>query len=99
MSRRENHDSSNFYARGLVTVAETKDRTVDEARLVDDVFVHSAEQMKESPDNSVALILTSPPYHVGKDYDADTTFEAYLDLLEAVFRETYPVRSREVERL
>ena len=36
-------------------------------------------------------MVTSPPYHVGKDYDADTTFEDYLDLLEAVFRETYRV--------
>jgi DNA modification methylase len=91
VSRRENHDSSDYYARKLVTVAETTDRTVSEAPLVDDVFVHSAEQMAELPDNSVALMVTSPPYHVGKDYDADTTFEDYLDLLEAVFRETHRV--------
>jgi DNA modification methylase len=91
VSRRENHDARDFYARGLVTVRETKDRSVSPAPPVNDVFVHSAENMHELPDNSVALMVTSPPYHVGKDYDANTTFDDYLDLLEAVFRETYRV--------
>jgi len=47
--------------------------------------------MGELPSNSVALMVTSPPYHVGKDYDADTSFDEYLDLLEAVFAETHRV--------
>lgn len=91
MGRRENHDSSDFYARGLMAVDETRDRTVVDAPLVNEVFVHSAEQMVELPDNSVALMVTSPPYHVGKDYDAETSFEEYLDLMEGVFAETYRV--------
>jgi site-specific DNA-methyltransferase (adenine-specific) len=91
VSRRENHDSSGFYSRALVKVSETKDRLVAQAPLTNEVFVHSAANMHELPDNSVALMVTSPPYHVGKDYDADTTFDDYLDLLEAVFRETYRV--------
>jgi modification methylase len=91
VSRRESHDSSDFYARGLAKINETKDRAVADAPLVNEVFVHSAEDMSELPDNSVALMVTSPPYHVGKDYDADTTFEDYLDLMEAVFRETHRV--------
>lgn len=74
-----------------MTVAETKDRAVVDAPLVDEVFVHSAEHMVELPDDSVALMVTSPPYHVGKDYDAETSFEEYLDLMEAVFAETYRV--------
>ena len=45
VSRRESHDSSNFYARGLAKIDETKDRTVDDAPLVNEVFVHSAEHM------------------------------------------------------
>ena len=91
VSGRENHDSSSYYARGLVSVTETKDQTVAEAALVNEVFVHSSEHMEELPDNSVALMVTSPPYHVGKDYDADTTFSEYLDLVEGVFTETYRV--------
>jgi modification methylase len=35
--------------------------------------------------------MTSPPYHVGKDYDTDGSFEDYLDLLGRVFTETYRV--------
>jgi len=52
------------------------------ARYLDRVFEHSSEEMHELPDNSVALMVTSPPYHVGKDYDADTTFEEFLAMLE-----------------
>ena len=47
--------------------------------------------MDELVDNSVALMVTSPPYHAGKDYDSDGTFEEYLDLLTRVFTETYRV--------
>jgi site-specific DNA-methyltransferase (adenine-specific) len=45
--------------------------------------------MHEVADNSVALMVTSPPYHVGKDYDSDATFDEFLDMLEAVLAETY----------
>jgi modification methylase len=55
------------------------------------VFLQSAEHMGQLPDNSVALMVTSPPYHVGKDYDSDETFEEYLTLLQSVFTETYRV--------
>lgn len=91
VSRREGHDSSGYYARSLVTVTETKNRLVNEAPVVNEVFVHSAERMHELPDDSVALMVTSPPYHVGKDYDADTSFEEFLELLSVVFTETYRV--------
>lgn len=91
VSRREAHDSSAFYARGLTTVVETRDRTVKHPPIVNEVFLQSAEHMDQLPDNSVALMVTSPPYHVGKDYDSDKTFDEYLALLEAVFTETHRV--------
>ncbi len=31
------------------------------------------------PDNSVALVVTSPPYNIGKDYESRVPFEKYLD--------------------
>ena len=89
VSRRESHDSSAFYERALVAVQETSDRTVAEPLIVDEVFEQSAVTMQQIADASVALMVTSPPYHVGKDYDSDSTFDEYLDLLEAVFAETY----------
>jgi len=73
----------------VATIVETKDSDVATSANVDQVFVHSAESMHELEDNSVALMVTSPPYHVGKQYDSDTSFNEYLELLEAVFAETY----------
>lgn len=89
--RREGHDASAFYGRCLVSVTESRDRSTAEPSVTNEVFEHSAEAMTELPDNSVALMVTSPPYHVGKDYDSDTSFEEYLELLDAVWAETYRV--------
>jgi modification methylase len=47
--------------------------------------------MKELPDNSIHLMITSPPYNVSKEYDDDLTLQQYLTLLENSFRETYRV--------
>ena len=43
--------------------------------------------MAELPDRSVHLMVTSPPYNVGKDYDADLTLEEYLAFLRRVWGE------------
>ena len=51
----------------------------------------SAENMKELPNNSIHLMITSPPYNVSKVYDDDLTLKEYLQLLENSFRETYRV--------
>lgn len=90
-SRREGHDSSAFYARGLATIVETPGGVVNESPVKDRLFVHTATDMAELPDDSVALMVTSPPYHAGKDYDSNATFDEYLDMLGAVFRDTYRV--------
>lgn len=91
VGRRESHDASMYYERALVSIVETADRHVSRPEVADEVFEHSAEQMRELPDDSVALMVTSPPYHVGKEYDSDASFEEYLSLLERVFQETYRV--------
>jgi modification methylase len=44
--------------------------------------------MAELPDNSVALMVTSPPYNVGKDYDLDLTMEEYLEFMSRILSET-----------
>lgn len=91
VGRRESHDASDFYRRGLVSVVETKDTRTCEPAVACEAFEHSAESMGELPDDSIALVVTSPPYHVGKDYDSDQSFEEYLRLLERVFTECYRV--------
>jgi DNA modification methylase len=47
--------------------------------------------MAELPDCSIHLMVTSPPYNVGKDYDEDLTLEAYLAFLKRAWSEVYRV--------
>ncbi len=91
VSRRESHDSSRFYERRLRVVEEDKSSKVVESPVKDEIFLQSAETMSQLKDNSVALMVTSPPYHVGKDYDSDHSFDEYLEMLRRVFQETYRV--------
>lgn len=91
VGKREAHDSSEFYARGLTSVTETRDRHVVTAPIRNEIFLQSSEDMYQLPDSSVSLMITSPPYHVGKEYDGEFSFEQYLALLRSVFTETYRV--------
>jgi len=54
-------------------------------------IIGSSEKMKEIPDNSLHLMITSPPYNVTKEYDEDLSLKEYLQLLKNVFSETYRV--------
>ena len=93
--KRESHDSSAFYARRMNNQANLPEPTglIADApdKIINQIFAHSSEEMPEIPDGSVALMVTSPPYNVGKEYDDDLSLDEYLGLLERVFRETYRV--------
>jgi site-specific DNA-methyltransferase (adenine-specific) len=43
--------------------------------------------MKHLPDRSVHLMVTSPPYNVGKEYDKDLTLDEYRSFLGRVWAE------------
>lgn len=47
--------------------------------------------LKYVPDESVHLTFTSPPYYNARDYSIYPSYEAYLEFLEEVFRETYRI--------
>jgi len=51
------------------------------------IFCKSSEKMGELPDNSVHLMVTSPPYNVGKDYDDNLTLKEYRAFLKRVWGE------------
>lgn len=93
---RVSHDSSSFYNSKLYQ-DHSNDGEVNysEQPLPEDsrnqVFHKSSEEMSELPDNSVQLMITSPPYNVKKDYDQDLTLEEYRKFLKGVMRETYRV--------
>jgi hypothetical protein len=53
------------------------------------LFCKSSEKMEELPNSSIHLVVTSPPYNVGKDYNQNLSIEQYRSLLKAVFKETY----------
>ncbi|MHB1645703.1 MAG: DNA-methyltransferase [bacterium] len=93
---RINHDSSKFYNSKLYSALEVKEVTDKaEKKLPDELMnkfiLGSAENMKELPDNSVHLMITSPPYNVSKEYDNDLSLKEYLQLLKISFGETYRV--------
>ncbi|HHW14005.1 MAG TPA: site-specific DNA-methyltransferase, partial [Firmicutes bacterium] len=50
-----------------------------------------SRRMSELPDRSVHLMVTSPPYNAGKEYDQDLSLAEYRDLLRAVFAEVLRV--------
>ena len=58
---------------------------------LDRVICRSSEKMEEIPDSSVHLMVTSPPYNVGKEYDRDLTLPEYLGFLERVWAEVWRV--------
>jgi site-specific DNA-methyltransferase (adenine-specific) len=93
VSKREGHDSSAFYARFLPPEI-SKDSTVNEPKLIDEIIVGDSRDMTEVADASVALVVTSPPYFAGKEYEAALgeghipgSYIEYLQMLEDVFAE------------
>jgi site-specific DNA-methyltransferase (adenine-specific) len=56
---------------------------------LDKIYCKSSENMEDIPDNSIHLMITSPPYNVKKDYDQDLTLVEYRTQLKNVFTETY----------
>ena len=103
VGKREGHDASAFYSRQMFQ--PNGDTARAEAALPvppaqadaadsgwqDRIYCQSSAAMTPIPDNTVGLAFTSPPYNVGKEYDDDLSFEAYLDLIESVARQVHRV--------
>jgi DNA modification methylase len=93
---RVSHDASSFYGSQLYAeLGLNNDVEYVEGMLPDDlldqIWCTSSERMAELPENSVHLMVTSPPYNVGKEYDQDLSLEDYLAFLRGVWREVYRV--------
>ena len=90
------HDSSEFYAGRLYEgVKQPIDVPYVENPLPipaeNKIFCKSSELMNELPDRCVHLMVTSPPYNVGKSYDQDLTLTEYRNLIKRVMKEVYRV--------
>ena len=58
--------------------------------VIANTIIHaSAERMSALPDRSVHLVVTSPPYNVGKEYDTDLPLDEYLCFLRRVMSEAH----------
>ncbi len=93
---RAGHDASAFYSARLYENQPQveQDSYIENTirpELLDSIIGSSSETMAQLPDNSIQLMVTSPPYNVGKDYDTDLTLEEYLAFLKRVWAETYRV--------
>lgn len=96
-SQRVNHDSSSYYNSRInseLTASKKEERQPDNTfppAMANRILLGSSEAMTDVPDNSLHLMITSPPYNVTKEYDDDLTLNEHLDLLYSVFAETYRV--------
>lgn len=94
---RSNHDSSKFYSSRLYDGFSRGNDNIDfrENPLTTDsydkIFFNSAEKLSELPDKSIHLMVTSPPYNVGKLYDKDMSLGEYRSFLLSVWKEVYRV--------
>ena len=93
VSRRESHDSTSFYARfGVPDLSN--DTAINPPAERDVIYCGDARRMDEVAPSSVALVVTSPPYFAGKEYEEalgeghiPATYVEYLEMLYEVFRE------------
>ena len=98
VGRREGHDASGFYARFLPPHLSDDD-AVARPTALDTVWVGDARDMDAHgsvADGSVALVVTSPPYFAGKEYEqamgvghVPADFADYLGMLHDVFAQCF----------
>jgi site-specific DNA-methyltransferase (adenine-specific) len=92
--KRESHDASDFYAR-FTPPSLSADATLGDASGVPGGCVHGdARDLSAIPDNTVALVVTSPPYFAGKAYEEALgeggipgSYLEFLAMLRDVFAE------------
>jgi DNA modification methylase len=94
VSRRENHDASAFYDRFRAPDLSTNDMVALPEPVAEPFVCGDAREMSSVHDGSVALVVTSPPYFAGKQYEEElerdgvpASYLEYLGLLRDVFSE------------
>ncbi|MGO8870230.1 MAG: DNA methyltransferase [Acidimicrobiales bacterium] len=98
VGRREAHDASTFYAR-FTPPHLSGDSRIAPPAAIDTVWAGDAREMDRYgavADDSVALVVTSPPYFAGKEYEAvlgvghvPADYDAYLGMLHDVFGQCF----------
>ena len=93
VGRRESHDASAFYKRFTPPVT-SKAKQVNRNEIVDEIYCDDSRKMYHVESDSVALVVTSPPYFAGKEYEEalgqgsiPASYNEYRGMLTEVFRE------------
>jgi DNA modification methylase len=91
--KRESHDASDFYAR-FATPELSDDDSLQPCPIADRLICGDARDMADVPDRCVALVVTSPPYYAGKEYEQalgeghiPASYVEFLTMLRDVFAE------------
>jgi site-specific DNA-methyltransferase (adenine-specific) len=94
VGRRESHDASAFYERFRPPIISDDETVLPPVPVAEPFVLGDARKMDTIADGSVALVVTSPPYFAGKQYEQELEREGvpgsyleYLDLLRSVFAE------------
>ncbi len=96
--KRESHDSTSFYERFSPPVL-SEDERVEPPAVVNEIFHGDARHVTDSQiaDRSVALLVTSPPYFTGKEYETElasgyvpASYVEYLEWLYEVLAAALP---------
>src|ERR1700721_3058265 len=97
VSRREGHDSSGFYDR-FEPPRLIEEDSVEECPVKDQIICADGRKMEALPDRCIALVVTSPPYFAGKEYETElgergipATYLEYLGMLRDVFADCWRV--------
>lgn len=90
------HDSSKFYSSRLYEglKSDIKVKYIENPipqTIINRTILKSSELMEELPNDSVHLMVTSPPYNVGKTYDQNLTLSEYREFIRRVMTEVYRV--------
>ncbi|MFN2390139.1 MAG: DNA methyltransferase [Actinomycetota bacterium] len=95
VGKRESHDASAFYDRFTTPELSSDDLiAINQPEVLDRIYPKDARHMSEIADSSVALMVTSPPYFAGKEYEIalgngliPASYKDYLQMLTEVFAE------------
>jgi modification methylase len=93
VGRRESHDASAFYAR-FTPPATSSASQIGHTKVVNEIYCGDIREMQQVTPDSVALVVTSPPYFAGKEYEEalghgniPASYNAYRKMLKEVFEE------------
>jgi DNA modification methylase len=94
VGRRESHDASGFYGRFEPPIVSDDDDVKPAETIAEPFVCGDARDMHTLADGIVALVVTSPPYFAGKQYEEElerdgvpSSYLEYLELLHDVFAE------------